>query len=292
MADESLFTSQVPTVPDACDGGTGLTRGQVMYAIVAGNVKGIRWYSSTTAPPNTPTLELWTPTSATTGTKLATKAYTGSHVGGTWQTQLFDTPVHVSANTYFVPCVSQDTRYVFRASTFNAGTITNGNLVGIQDNTDPLAAGYLIGNGRLNFAGPNAYPDFSPGTGPGYLVDVLFAADFTTQDASATLSIADTLASTAVAVRPVTATLSVADALSASASASRAADTALSIATTLTATATVIRGVSASLAVTTALSADASGGTVIPDIDVKVGKPRRTWFVGQPRSAWTTGAPR
>lgn len=179
MADESLFTSQTPTAADASDGGTGLTRGHVMYAVVAGSVKGIRWYSSTTAPPNTPTLELWAPTSATTGTKLATKAYAGSHVGGTWQTQLFDTPVSVNANTYFVPCVSQDTRYVFRSSTFNAGTITNGNLVGIQDNTDPLAAGYLIGNGRLNFAGPNAYPDFSPGTGPGYLVDVLFAADTT-----------------------------------------------------------------------------------------------------------------
>jgi len=276
VADESLFTTQLPDsgLTDASDGGSGLERGTTMYATAAGNIKGIRWYSSITAPPNTPTLELYSPISDSDGTRLATKAYTGTHTGGTWQTQLFDTPVHVAANQYFVPVVSQDTRYVAAVNFFTSAGLSHGHLVAIQSGTDPLGAGFNQANGKLEFDGPGKFPGIDSGNQASYLVDVIFEADPIEVDLDTTDSaaVAEVLAAAVTAAVADSATLADTTAAAIAAATSDAgtlADTASAIAAATTTdtgavadaqTVTVAAAVadSGALAETTALSATGS----------------------------------
>lgn len=177
MPDESLFTSQTPALTDADDGGSSLIRGHVMYALVAGTIKGVRWYSSVTAPSDTPVVELYTPTSNSAGTPRANKTYAGSHQPSTWLSQQFDEEDwwHVEADELFVPTVTQSVRYV-ATTNFWTTALTNGNLVGIQAETDPTEVGFAMGNGKFGGGGP-AFPSNDSGAFNNFFVDVIFAAD-------------------------------------------------------------------------------------------------------------------
>lgn len=192
---ESLFTSQTPDVgkTDLSDGGAGLVRATTMYAVVAGTISAIRWFTSVTVPPGTPIVGLWTPTSDIAGTRLASDVnVTTPFSSGAWVTQAI-TPTHVAANTYFLPTIVQDTRYVAASGFFTAAGLSNGNLRAIKGGTDPLAGGFTLGDGKLAFGG-SAFPDNSSGTQNCYFVDVVFTADGASENhnvtCSATLSLA------------------------------------------------------------------------------------------------------
>lgn len=192
MADQSLFTTQLPDPGkgDESDGGSGLVRGHVLYAAVAGTFTKVRWFSSLTAPPDTPVVALYKPTSDAAGAlayPTASVAYAGAHTGGIWLEQtLPDGGYHTPGLEYVIPTVCQTNRYVFHAGLFNGLSIVNGDLVGIAGGTDPLSAGFNLGNGKLRFGGAG-FPNFSPGGSPGYLVDVVFVPDVVAPPTAATV---------------------------------------------------------------------------------------------------------
>lgn len=176
---ESLFTSETPALTDQGDGGTQLTVATAMYAVVAGTITHIRYYSTAT-PGSAPVLLLYDVTSEAAGALLSSATYSGSLTGGTWlQEALPAGGVHVAANTYFLAAKREDARYVATTGFFTAAGLSNGNLRAIKGDTDPLGllGGGTLGDGKINVTGSAGYPVTPSGSQACYFVDVVFVAD-------------------------------------------------------------------------------------------------------------------
>lgn len=181
MADESLFTSQTPATQafDATAISVGLT---VKFAL-AGVVKGVKFYATSTLSGGTYTGGLYSVDAADsgsndpgsgTGTSLASATY-GTLTAGAWNTVTFGSPVSVAANTpYRIVGYTSVGRYGSTTSLFSSD-IVNGNITGIAANTS--AGGLNIRNGTYNYATNISYPnDYF---GEGYFVDVVYEATAT-----------------------------------------------------------------------------------------------------------------
>jgi hypothetical protein len=185
--EESLFTTQLPA-GSAQDGGIpGVTTGTAFMVLTAGTVKGIRFYAQQITATDTYVVELWQGSTDVTGVRLGFKSVLGSALAAApgWQYVAFDAPVAVSPGTVYVADqnnnhldggAGESGRYVYDLNFWAAGSLTVGNLVGLQDNVDP-GVGFTVRNGksRVNSASDN-FPNgnFSA---TNYFADVVFQAD-------------------------------------------------------------------------------------------------------------------
>ena len=179
MADESLFTSQVPA-GFAFDA-TGISVGLAMVFTLSGVIKSLKFYASSSLSGGTYTGGVYsidTADSGTndpgsgTGTQLATATY-GALTANTWNTVALGSPLAVSAGVpYRIEGYSSVGRYGSTTNLFTS-SIVNGNITGIATNT--TVAGKNIRNGTYNYATNISYAnDYF---GEGYFVDVVYEAD-------------------------------------------------------------------------------------------------------------------
>ena len=159
---ESIFTVQTPANPDE-DDGVELTLGTRFVPAVNGTITAIRWFFPASPVAGTINGRLYSWTSNTVGTLLASNDFTAP-TPGAWNT----TPVNVAVTAgqpYVTAVYTPLGEYVSTGALF-ASAITNGNLTATADT--PAAE-----NGK--FIAANAYPDDSF-NGNGYFVDVVFEA--------------------------------------------------------------------------------------------------------------------
>lgn len=178
MADESLFTSQVPA-GFAFDA-TGITVGLAMVFAQSGVIKALKYYASSTLSGGTYTGGVYSIDTADTGsndpgsgtgTQLATANY-GTLTANQWNTVTLGSPLSVTAGVpYRIEGYSSVGRYGSTTNLFTSA-IVNGNITGIQTNT--TVAGKNIRNGTYNYATNISYAnDYF---GEGYFVDVVYEA--------------------------------------------------------------------------------------------------------------------
>jgi len=137
----NLFTSQTPANPNNFDA-TPLTLATVVTFSASGNVTGGRFYAASSLSGGSYELVLWQVTSPTTGTVLASATY-GAITAGTWNTISFASPVAVSSGVAYVIGIRTSTGRYTTTSNFFTTPLVNGNITGIQDNTNPVGVGTL-----------------------------------------------------------------------------------------------------------------------------------------------------
>lgn len=190
---ESLFTSQTPSSPDLSDG-VDYSLGTVFQAAVNGSVSAIRWYFPTNLPSGTVTCALYSWTTDTTGTLLASGSFS-SPSAGAWN-QASITPQAITAGTYYVAVIHTPDRYVATAGLFSSA-LTNGNLTApADDGVTPRHNGKF-----LDTVGSIAYPTGSFGAG-GYFVDVVFDASAGTNAPAESTAVTVSAPAPTVAVAP------------------------------------------------------------------------------------------
>lgn len=188
----TIFTSQTPVLTDANDA-TAYTLGTYFYATSGESAVGIRWYFPATTIVGTVTAVLYRVSDTA---ELATKVF-ASPAAGAWNYALFDAPVSLTANTFYVAAIHTPNRYVATVDFFDAQTISNSTLRAPQVGSDPLGQGSTP-NGVLHEGAAPAFPEVNGG-GNCYFADIL-VADTVTLAAAAGLG---SLAGTAAAVRGV-----------------------------------------------------------------------------------------
>jgi hypothetical protein len=180
---QTLFTSQTPSTTNASDAAPGLTLGTCWYSNVDGYVTGIRWYFPATLPAVAPTALLYEVIDSGSGTELASTQF-ASPVAGQWNEVLFDDPVPVDADTLYIAAVWTPDRYVATSGFFTAADLVSGDLVAIQDATNPTGLSGNQRNGRFESGASPAYPTDFFGAAS-YFADVLFETSLTNDGALA-----------------------------------------------------------------------------------------------------------
>jgi hypothetical protein len=181
VADESLFTSQVPLTMNF--DATAISVGIAVVFALPGVIKALKYYATPTQSGGTHTGGVYsidTADSGTndpgsgTGTQLATATY-GALTPGAWNTATLSTPLLVSAGVpYRIEAYSSVGRYGSTTNLF-ASSLVNGNITGIATNT--TVAGKNIRNSTYNYATNISYAnDYF---GEGYFVDVVYEASAT-----------------------------------------------------------------------------------------------------------------
>jgi hypothetical protein len=181
VADESLFTSQVPA-GFAFDA-TGITLGMAVVFAFSGFIKALKYFASSSLSGGTYTAGVYSIDTADTGTddpgsgtgtQLATATY-GTLTANSWNTVTLGSPLAVTAGVpYRLEGYSSVGRYGSTTGLF-ASPIVNGNITGIQTNT--TVAGKNIRNGTYNYATGLSYAnDYF---GEGYFIDCVYEATAT-----------------------------------------------------------------------------------------------------------------
>ena len=171
---ESIFTTQTPAVHDANDH-VHYTMATLFTPSVNGQVTGVRWWWPVTDPSQTPIGLLYSRTDDSSGTELARKSFVGIPVNDTWNSFVFDTPVDVTAGSYYYAAIWTYDHYVATGGFFAPGGagqsgVTNGHLTApADDTTTPRRNGRFNDTNSLNPAYPNT--QFNGGL---YFIDVLF----------------------------------------------------------------------------------------------------------------------
>lgn len=146
---QNIYTTQVPTTPNANDGG-GITLASRFVSDTDGQVSGVRFYTATTLPVQ-PVGLLYNDG----GTELARVSFTNLVAG--WNTATFTTPVDVTAGTAYRVAYWSNGPYVASSGLL---PITNGHLT--------ASSGYFVYNGS---------PTFPDGQTTGaYFADVVYTA--------------------------------------------------------------------------------------------------------------------
>jgi hypothetical protein len=163
MADESLYTTQVPDSLDNAE--ATYVMGTEMVFAENGVIKSVRWRSATNAISTSPSALVYD----TAGSLLASKAASGLVAGNQWNTITLDTPLAVTAGTYYVPAFGPINRYSALAGMHASADVTNGTITAPRNGV----GGHL--NGRFIASAVAAFPTSSGGSG--YFVDVVYEAD-------------------------------------------------------------------------------------------------------------------
>lgn len=156
----SVFTSQVPAVPDATDS-KKYTLGTLVFANTTGTITHGRWRFPNTLPTGAVDFVLYDYSSQA----VLARATFVSPVAGAWNTVALPAPVAYStANRYLIAAVVTPNRYLATVGYFNTVATVNGNL------TSPATTGNDP-NGRLGTG--DIYP---PGSANGscYFADIVF----------------------------------------------------------------------------------------------------------------------
>ena len=157
-ATTTIFGSMTPT--DYYAGLSPVELGVKFRSDVSGTITGIRFYKMP-GDTSTHTGSLW----SSTGTRLATGAFTNETAGG-WQQLSFSTPVAISANTTYIASYHTGgalsyTYYYFQNSGVDAGL-----LHALKDGVDGP-------NGVFHYSAASMFPDQTNVSG-NYWADVLF----------------------------------------------------------------------------------------------------------------------
>lgn len=195
---ESLFTSQTPAV-QGTDGSPGITTATTVKFAVDGTVSAIRFYATST-PSGTYTVAIWEVTGTDagaggTGTLLQSQTIAAGSITGNAFNSVSITPVSVVSTKLYRVGVHNPSLYVATNSFFTSA-LTNGNITGVQDNTDPLSNGWTIRQGTFIIDAALQYPR-QVGSSASYFADVVFAAAGGSVDGTATQT--DTFAGTTTA---------------------------------------------------------------------------------------------
>lgn len=166
VSSEVLFTNEVPG-GDFNDG-TGLNLGTTMTVANPKNVSHIRFRATSTVS-GTYIGGLYRLTSNTAGTLLGSETF-GSMTGGDWNEVKLPVPVFVTSGFAYRPTVWTSAGRYTATSQFFASALVNGDLTGIQHNTNPVGIGQL-NNGVFTVSGGLALPtsEFNRGC---YFVDL------------------------------------------------------------------------------------------------------------------------
>ena len=170
MAAQSVFTTQTPSTTDANDN-VGYALGTRIRTAVAGTVLGVRWYFPSTVPTSAPVGGLYRRTSDAAGTLLGSVTFSG-YTAGAWCSQLFASPVPVTAGDDLVAVVYTPNHYVASGGFFTGTSVVSGDLTAPADDAATPAR-----NGKfITPVAGIAYPTNSFNGGC-YFADLLFAAD-------------------------------------------------------------------------------------------------------------------
>lgn len=163
---ESLFTNQLPALPNASDG-SDYTLGTVIIPAVNGQVTHGRWLFPGSLPSGPVDFVLYDAVSQA----LLARATFVAPSPGNWNTVPLPTPINVSAGQRLVVAIETPDRYVATNGFFLSSGLINGNLTAPVTTDDP------IGNGRFNLV-VAAYPN-STSSGSCYFVDLMFSPTVT-----------------------------------------------------------------------------------------------------------------
>lgn len=155
---EVLFTSQTPSNTNVFEGVPVTVATTVTFA-ANGTVSGIRFYAPTTIGAGTFEAAFWSVSTSDpggTGTLLKTATF-GTLTPGAWNTISFASPQAVVTGTaYRVGVRTSEGRYTVTNFFWQSTSLTNGNITGILDASNPVGVGTL--NNGTFASGLSAYP--------------------------------------------------------------------------------------------------------------------------------------
>ncbi len=155
QTNETLFTNQTPSLPNANDG-VPYELGMKFKSASSGQITAIRHFKSSSET-GTHVGKIW----SATGNVLATVTFANETASG-WQQQTLSSPLAIQANTTYVVSVNTNGYYPFTSSGL-ASSIVNGDLSSIAD-----------GNNGVYNTTPNAFPTQSY-QNSNYFRDIVFA---------------------------------------------------------------------------------------------------------------------
>ena len=175
MAVETLGTGSETPAGDFSDGSPGIVTALVMVFAVNGTVSDIGFRCGATVS-GTYTSNAWQLTSSTTGTLLASKAFTGTPTANARNWTTLTTPISVTAGVpYVFGTHSSAGRYVLTNNVFNGASLTSGNITAPASGTS--VGGIAIKQGCFAVsATATVFPD-TEGSKADYFADVKFTAD-------------------------------------------------------------------------------------------------------------------
>jgi hypothetical protein len=157
QANQTVFTTQTPALPDVSDAGTSYELGMKFQSATSGYIKAIRYWKAPTEA-GTHQGRIW---ASTGGAPLATVTFTNETASG-WQEQTLDTPLNIQPNTTYIVSVNANSNFAFTNSGL-ATAIINGDLSSVAD-----------GNNGI-FGSPGGFPA-SSWNNSNYFRDILFVS--------------------------------------------------------------------------------------------------------------------
>ena len=130
MANQTIFTTQTPSNPDATDG-TAYELGMKFQSSAAGQITAIRYWKS---PSETGSHigKVWAGTGG--ANPLVTVTFANETASG-WQEQALTTPLNIQANTTYVVSVNTNNHFAMTTDAL-ATAVTSGNLSSVADNNN------------------------------------------------------------------------------------------------------------------------------------------------------------
>ena len=157
---ETVFTNQVPSLPNASDNGTDYELGMKFQSAKPGQISAIRFWKASSET-GTHIGRIW---AATGGTPLVTTTFSNETTSG-WQQQALSSPLTIQANTTYVVSVNTNGFFADTRSGL-ASSVVNGDLSTVAD-----------GNNGV-YGSPSTFPTNSYGNS-NYFVDIVFTANTT-----------------------------------------------------------------------------------------------------------------
>lgn len=154
---QTLFTNQVPDLPDSTDYDPTYELGMKFRSAQGGRIATILFWKAASET-GSHVGKIWT----ATGTLLTSVVFTNETASG-WQEQVLETPINIQANTTYVVSVNINTHYVITQDGL-ANSIVNGDLSSVADGS----------NGLYN-VNPNSFPT-SSFRNANYFCDIGFIA--------------------------------------------------------------------------------------------------------------------
>jgi hypothetical protein len=156
MANQNIFTTQVPSIPNVSDG-VPYELGMKFRSAKGGKISAIRYWKAASET-GTHVGKIW---AATGGTPLASVTFSNETASG-WQEQALSTPLNIQANTTYFVSVNCNSHFPISSNQL-ANSIVNGDLSSVAD-----------GNNGV-FGNPNSLPSNSF-RNSNYYRDIVFAA--------------------------------------------------------------------------------------------------------------------
>jgi Domain of unknown function (DUF4082)/Bacterial Ig-like domain (group 1) len=153
---QTIFTTQTPSNPNASDGGTSYELGMKFRSAKAGQITAIRYWKATSET-GTHVGKIWT----ATGSALVSVTFANETASG-WQQQALSSPLNIEANTTYVVSVNSNSYFTVAYDQL-ATSIVNGDLSTVAD-----------GNNGV-YGDPNNFPIGSY-RNSNYFRDIVFLA--------------------------------------------------------------------------------------------------------------------